>query len=133
MKILKFENKVYSWIFPDVKGIPPVCRFKHAAAFYEPLALLIIHGGRNDNLYESAGSFCLADIQILNIEFMQWSNVIMQGYNADTPRCSHSAAIFGNNLLIFGGLNINEYANSALRYIELSINVRSIRLFNFWY
>ena len=120
LKVLKFENKTYSWVFPDVKGISPICRFKHTATFYEPLGLLILFGGRNDSVYESTGSFCLDDIQILNLEYMQWSSVNMQGHNSDIARCSHSAAIFGNNLLIFGGLHGNEYATSAIRHIELS-------------
>lgn len=120
LKILLTYQKPYRWYYPGVKGALPAARFKHTMVHYPALGILIVYGGRNDNLYETQGTFCLKDIRVLSLELMSWCPAVNYGDGPTIPRCSHAATIFGNQMMIFGGVSDSEYADSAMIVLELS-------------
>ncbi len=48
--VLKIGSKPLKWISPETAGTPPIARYSHSMNYYHELNILIIYGGRNDNL-----------------------------------------------------------------------------------
>jgi len=88
---------------------------------YKPLGLLIIYGGKNDGPNNKTGNIYLNDICILNLELMSWMSSTSYGMILHIPRYHHAATITGSKMLIFGGLEPNEYARDNLSLVELSM------------
>lgn len=121
LKVLVFmDQKPYKWMYPNVKGNTPIARFKHTMLYYQPLNILIMYAGRNDSLYERQGSFCLQDIRVLNLELMSWCPSASFGDSPSEPRCAHSACLFGNSMMIFGGMSDSKISESVTYAVELS-------------
>lgn len=88
--------------------------------YYPALAVLIVYGGRNDNMYARQESFCLGDLRVLSLELMSWCPTATYGEGPEEPRCSHSVTLFENQMMLFGGLGNTKYADSNMRILELS-------------
>ena len=103
----------------DTKGIKPSPRYFHSMSFYEKGNILIIHGGRNDL---SSDSFALNDTFIFDLEFLEWHKVTLysniEGFKV-VPRCAHRSVVHNNRLIIFGGMNNQNYIGSCLFIIRL--------------
>ena len=94
--------------------------------YYEPGNFLIIHGGRNDSESES---FALDDTYIFDLDFFQWTKVELKFNSLDykvIPRCSHASVIYSDNLIIFGGMNNQNYIGSSLFIISLNPDLSNI-------
>ena len=63
--------------------------------FYNDLNILIIYGGRNDNMSNPI----MSDVSVLNLFNMSWSKVSMSGIE-NVFKCSQSSCLFGNFLFI---------------------------------
>ena len=103
----------------DTKGVKPSPRYFHSMSYYEKGNLLIIHGGRNDL---SSDSFALNDTFIFDLEFLEWHKVKLysniEGFKV-MPRCAHRSVVHNNRLIIFGGMNNQNYIGSCLFIIRL--------------
>ena len=124
----KLSNVVYNltlgmsnpeWKVVQTKGKAPLARYFHSMNYYEKGNFIIIHGGRND--YKS-DSFALNDTFILNMLTYEWMEVMLYSTLSDfkvLTRCGHSGIIYNNKLVIFGGMNANNYLGSSLFVICL--------------
>ena len=105
--------------FDDAKGIKPTPRYFHSMSYYERGNFLIIHGGRNDM---NNDSFALNDTFIFDLEFLEWHRVVLysniEGFKV-MPRCAHKSVVHNNRLIIFGGMNNQNYIGSCLFIIRL--------------
>ena len=123
--ILITGKKPLEWVQPQTKGKPPSPRYFHSMSFYERGNFLIIHGGRNDSMSDSCA---LNDTYIFDLENFEWANIIL--YSQLNPfkvlnRCGHQSVIFGNKLIIVGGMNNNNYLGSSLLIINLDFSYQS--------
>lgn len=83
---------------------------------------MILHGGRNDQLSDS---FALNDTWLLELTRLEWCEVLLYSTKGNFPlfhRCFHGSVIFGDNLIIFGGMNNNNYIGASLFIINLDLN-----------
>lgn len=105
--------------FDDAKGVKPPPRYFHSMSYYERGNFLIIHGGRNDL---NNDSFALNDTFIFDLEFLEWHRVVLysniEGFKV-MPRCAHKSVVHNNRLIIFGGMNNQNYIGSCLFIIRL--------------
>ena len=132
--ILVIGQKPFNWVKPITKGKPPSPRCFHSMDYYEKSNILIIHGGRNDAL---SATSALNDTFILDLENFEWMNIELYSNTKDfkvISRYGHKSSIFSNKLIIFGGMNNNNYIGSSLFIVNLdfyySINMKSIEQMN---
>ena len=110
------------WIKPETEGIQPSPRYYHSMNYYEKSNYIIIHGGRNDNL---SSSCALDDTFILELVNLNWIKIKLYSNNDNfkvISRFGHNSSIFSNKLIIFGGMNNNNYIGSSLFIINLDFN-----------
>ena len=123
--ILITGRKPMEWVQPETKGKPPSPRCFHSMNYYEKGNFIIIHGGRNDIMSDSCA---LNDTYILNLENFEWAQIILYSQLKEFKvlnRCGHQSAIFGNKLIIIGGMNNNNYIGSSLLIINLDFSFNS--------
>ena len=87
--------------------------------YYEDGNFLIIHGGRND---EQSDSFALNDTYLFDLEQLEWTRIELYSQLKNfkiLSRCGHSAVVFSNKMIVFGGMNSNNYIGSALLIVNL--------------
>ena len=117
--ILSIGQKVLEWNLAETKGKPPRPRYNHSMNFYERGNFLIIHGGRNDLMSET---IAFDDTFVLDLEFFEWFHVELYSQFDKfkvLSRCGHQSVIYGNKLIIFGGMNNNNYIGSSLFIVNL--------------
>ena len=123
--ILITGKKPMEWVQPETKGKPPSPRYFHSMNYYEKGNFLIIHGGRNDNMSESCA---LNDTYIFDLENFDWIKIILYsqlpGFKV-LNRCGHQSVIYGNKLIIVGGMNNNNYLGSTLFIINLDFSYQT--------
>ena len=120
--ILITGRKPMEWVKPETKGKPPSPRYFHSMNYYEKGNFLIIHGGRNDTMSESSA---LNDTYIFDLENFEWAKIILYSQINDFKvlnRCGHQSEIYANKLIIFGGMNNNNYIGSSLLIINLDFS-----------
>ena len=104
--VMKLGKKQMEFEIPKTFGEPPSPRISASIDFYPNLNFLILHGGRNDLIEHSF----MNDFYVLDLETMHW---IKASFVKDIPieRAEHKSLIFGNKLLILGGVNMNSFMN----------------------
>ena len=120
--ILLLGQKTLEWSLPETKGTPPRPRFNHSMSFYERGNFLIIHGGRNDNMSETCA---FDDTFVFDLEFFEWFSVELYSQFSQfkiLSRCGHQSVIYNNKLIIFGGMNNNNYIGSSLFIVNLDFS-----------
>ena len=125
LRILITGRKPLEWVQPETKGKPPSPRCFHTMNYYEKGNFIIIHGGRNDIMSDSCA---LNDTYILNLENFEWAKIILYSQLKEFKilnRCGHQSTIFGNKLIIIGGMNNNNYIGSSLLVINLDFSFNS--------
>ena len=125
--LVRIGKKPLEIVKLDTNGKPPVPRYFHTANFYEAGNFLIVYGGRNDNNED----YAFSDIFILELNKLQWIEVITYSIEKINvfSRCGHSSIIFNNKLIVFGGLNSNNYIGSSLFFVDLGKSILSNRYF----
>ena len=132
--ILIMGKNPFSWMKVNTLGKPPSPRYFHSMDYYEKGNYLIIHGGRNDDL---SATSALNDTFVLDLENFGWVNVEL--YNNSNSfkvisRYGHKSTIFSNKLIIFGGMNNNNFIGSSLFIVNLdfyySVNKKTIEQMN---
>ena len=117
--ILTIGQKLLEWNLAETKGIPPRPRYNHSMSFYERGNFLIIHGGRNDLMSDT---IAFDDTFVFDLEFFEWFKVELYSQFDKfkvLSRCGHQSSIYGNKLIIFGGMNNNNYIGSTLFIVNL--------------
>jgi len=120
--ILMLGTKKLKWHNPDTKGKAPCPRYFHSMSYYDKGNILIIHGGRNDSISNNAA---LNDTFIFDLENFEWMEVNLYFQLSRFKvlnRCAHQSAIYGNKLIILGGMNNNNYIGSVLFIVNLDFN-----------
>ena len=120
--ILIVGQKPFTWMKANTSGKLPSPRYFHSMNYYEKSNYIIVHGGRNDDLSSTSA---LDDTYILSLENLMWTRVELCS-NVDNfkviSRYGHQSIIFLNQLIIFGGMNNNNYIGSSLFIIDLEYN-----------
>ena len=111
----------------DYKGRPPCARINAASTIIrtpEDEILLVIYGGRNDQIFPVIGNVALNDICIFNVNFKTWTSLAIFGMQP----CSRWSTILLPNrkhqpdgILVFGGVNLNNYCTSRAVSKDLSL------------
>ena len=118
--ILIFGKNYLEWKKINTIGKKPLPRFFHSMNYYEKENFIIIHGGRNDIKSES---FALNDTYILALNKMIWFEIKLYSFKTDFKiinRCGHVSFIYDDKLIIFGGMNCNNYIGSSLFIVNLN-------------
>ena len=117
--ILIFGKIPLVWKKIETKGIPPSPRYFHTMDYFEKGNYLIVHGGRNDNISVTSA---LNDTFVLDLENLEWIFVNLYSNVKNfkvISRYGHKSTIFSNKLIIFGGMNNNNYIGSSLFIVNL--------------
>ena len=118
--LLIIGKSTLEWKIIETQGKRPPPRYFHSMNFYEKGNFLIVHGGRND--YKS-DSYALNDTYIFSLTKLEWREVILHSDSPDfkvLTRCGHAGVIYANKLVIFGGMNANNYLGSSLFVVNLN-------------
>ncbi|CAD8055403.1 unnamed protein product [Paramecium sonneborni] len=99
----------------QTKGMSPIGRCQHSMNYIEKYQLIVIYGGKNDDL--NINGF-LNDIHLLDIKNRTWISVDIKG-NQVAGRCNHTSSCIDSKLYIFGGYNYSGFVKSDLLVIEL--------------
>jgi hypothetical protein len=106
-------------------GKPPCPRHSHAASFIK--TFLVIHGGRNDEIYSSQiHNIALNDLHVLDIMTLTWMSVAIFNEVPTSRWChilcaeDHNQDYEGNKLIIFGGANMSNMCDSCLYELDFS-------------
>ncbi len=120
--MLLISRKNPEWIDPITKGQPPEPRHGCSFNIYDRLDIIILYGGRNMHKVFS-------DVFILELYQFEWVRVPVHD-EFPKERYGHSAITYGDNLVIFGGMDHNKYLGSDLYLLDLCSfdNIKS-----FWY
>ena len=110
------RGKPLTMIKPEIQGMPPLPRCQCSMNLFDKLNVLIIHGGRNENINASF----LNDFFLLDLEQMKWIRLETNN-NEITSRAGHSAGMIGTDLIIFGGYNDRHYVKSDLMVCNMDI------------
>ena len=90
--------------------------------YYEKGNILIIHGGRNDNISDTNA---LNDTFIFDLENQEWSEIELysqlQSFKV-LSRCAHQSVVYCNKLIILGGMNNSNYIGSHLFIVNLDFS-----------
>lgn len=87
--------------------------------------LLVIYGGRNDQIYQRTSNVALNDISIFNVNKLEWTTLAMYG-EMPCSRWSHcftlnrgysSGSVDG--FLVFGGVNLTNYCKSRVYQFQI--------------
>ena len=120
--VLVLGQRPIFWNKIDTKGIPPSPRIYHTMDYFEKSNCLIVHGGRNDNLSNSSA---LSNTFLLDLANFTWIKVDLysniSGFKI-ISRYGHKSIIVSNKLIIFGGMNNNNYIGSTLFIVNLDFH-----------
>ena len=115
----------------SIKGKPPIPRFQASMVNVQAnnCQLVVIYGGRNDQIFTRTNNVALNDICVLNLNTREWEPVAMFGH-MPCSRWSHSMIasngfdVFNtwdedmpaqnDKLFIFGGIMLNSYCRTKV-------------------
>jgi hypothetical protein len=114
--ILKIGRKPCEWIKPKITSPIPPARINATLNFYNELNILILHGGRNDQLKKNI----FFDIWLFDLENFFWIKAKTAPINP-IERTEHCSIIYNNKMLILGGLNLKKY--NPMDFLILNIDL----------
>lgn len=136
--ILKIGKKPLEWKKLNCCGKPPSQRSLCSMNYFEEGNILVIHGGRYDNLninntgdsmflnminyQQGSNEYALSDLWVLDLLKLEWIKIQVTFDDLSTklyPRCGHKSIIYDRRLYIFGGMNSSGYLGSHVLVIEL--------------
>lgn len=96
----------------SAEGQQPCPRYAHAACFIRDF--LVIHGGRNDNIFSSLKNIGLNDMHLYDVNLNTWVSVCLfnqipcsrWGHVICGGKQKNSDDYQGDTLIIFGGINL---------------------------
>ena len=117
--VLILGQKPIYWNRVKTHGTPPCPRYYHTMDYFEKSNILIVHGGRNDNISSNSA---LDDTFVLDLTNFGWVRIELYSNISDFKvfsRYGHKSSIISNKLIILGGANNNNYIGSSLFIINL--------------
>lgn len=93
--VYDFLTKTWSEVEYDTKGVAPVPRAGHSAVVHRDG--MFVFGGKDDENEK------LKDLWRLDLEHNSWTRLDSPD-SAVAPRSGHSCCVYGDHLLIFGGI-----------------------------
>ncbi|RMZ81774.1 hypothetical protein DV738_g1969, partial [Chaetothyriales sp. CBS 135597] len=105
--VVILDLKTHHWTQPDVLGIVPKGRARHAAAIYDD-KLFIVGGLTGDPNY------ILSDICFLDLKTWTWSRTW-----TFVQRFDHTAWVWGDRLWVFGGIGHDMERSSEIWWLDL--------------
>lgn len=65
------------WFEPPTIGQPPVARYQHALNYFVESKLLVVSGGRNDDVLEDGNqSGFVNEIKVITLDTLTWLSVV---------------------------------------------------------
>eukprot|EP01022_Parablepharisma_sp_SALTPOND_P009513 TRINITY_DN1394_c0_g1_i2.p1 TRINITY_DN1394_c0_g1~~TRINITY_DN1394_c0_g1_i2.p1 ORF type:complete len:472 (-),score=24.31 TRINITY_DN1394_c0_g1_i2:3555-4970(-) len=120
LHILKVGQKICEWIQPAVSGKPPLPRYGHSMNYYSNKGVVILFGGRNDELFSKFGDAYLDDVWVLMLAKLTWVQWNKEGRGAvPVPRYLHCMATIGGSIVVFGGLGTDNYCRSEVYALDM--------------
>lgn len=105
--VVILDLKTHHWTQPEVHGVVPRGRARHAAVVYED-KLFVIGGLTGETNY------ILDDICYLDLKTWTWSKIWVF-----VQRFDHTAWVWGGRLWIFGGLGMDMERSSEIWWLDL--------------
>ncbi len=90
-----------SYLKPETVGLPPLPRYQHSMDYFAKGNVIVIAGGRNDQMQPEK---VLNDIWVLKLNNLEWLRVKLGGAEYVKPRFNFASCIIGTKLIIAGGL-----------------------------
>eukprot|EP00347_Sterkiella_histriomuscorum_P004971 403358389 len=119
LSVLKCGKLPLEWKEIRTLGKMPPPRYNHSMNYSEEQNLLVVYGGRCDFAAKKTNyQQILDDVWVFFLENLTWYQVICTG-SIPRERFSHCACIVGTQLLIFGGLNGENFLYPELYCLEL--------------
>lgn len=119
--VIKLNKKPFDSILLKTNGVQPSPRSHSKINFYENTNLLILHGGKNNNLCDGV---TFNDFWVLDLENFNWyklnTNDGVSKYNCP-PRAEYCSLIHDHNLFIFGGCDNQQFLGSDFLIANLDI------------
>ena len=84
---------------------------------FSNINILVIYGGKTENLTKHQRLPVLGDMYILELDNMCWINVTQHGV-IKHPRYHHCMAPLGSRMMIFGGIHHHRYSNNDTIFLE---------------
>jgi tRNA wybutosine-synthesizing protein 3 len=108
--MIRTGSHVLNWKVLEPEGTPPPPRYSHTMSLCEEFNFLVVFGGRIDFVTKKYGSSTvLNDVWLLHLDpVLMWVQVQCSG-SIPRERFSHSACVVGTQLVIFGGLNAENF------------------------
>lgn len=127
LSILKVQRRYFEWIIPEVLGKPPASRYGHSMHLVDWLNSILIYGGRCDCdiLSKDKKSKLFNDLWILNLKELEWTLVENKG-EIPSSLYAHNSAIYGSQLIIFGGIRDANYSKNDLMDLQYNTNSLSV-------
>ena len=111
---VKDDDYYLKWSQPTISGTPPEPRYAYSATLKSKY--IVLFGGRNDTVGRSA--ITVQGLALLNLESMRWESVMTYGVQP-AGRWGAAVAASGSQVIIFGGLRLEEYCSGKLVLLEL--------------
>ena len=116
LRILRIGVKPLEWVEAKTSGSSPQPRSNATLNYLENINILILFGGKDNKQ-----GIIFNDLFVLDLDSFMWYRVGM--YN-DFPvsRYDHSAIIYENKLICFGGMSDNHFIGSDIYVVNIGIN-----------
>lgn len=108
--VLRYEETHWKWQRLSTRGEAPMPRHAHTTSYLH--SLLIVIGGRNDQLGGALG-----DIHLLRIDLLRWDTILITGVPLQ-PRWGHVSVVVGSKILVLGGINYHSFLPADLMVVE---------------
>jgi len=105
---------------PATIGQPPPARYMHCMEYFEKSNIIIIAGGRNDQLQTEK---VMSDIWILKLSNLEWQRALLGGRDYLKPRFNFASIILGTKLIIAGGIGHDFKFVQDYQEVELDQNL----------
>lgn len=116
LNILKLGVKPIETVTPRTYGKSPEPRTNATLNYHETLNILILFGGQNNKL-----GVIFNDLYMFDLDSFSWYSVTVYDDPA-VPRYDHSAVIYDNMIIIFGGMGNNHVLGSDLYALNMGKN-----------
>lgn len=110
----------FEWVRLAPGGITPTARYGHTSALVQDYVVVV--GGRNDELYHTSGVSHLSEVVVFNIEHNRWESINLAG-SPPEGRWGACVEVAGSKLILYGGMELSNYCNSDLCYLETDQDV----------